>query len=95
MSAAFLALLATYSSRCSDLSKMSAGENSFPYTWVLDRDMGEFERVVGKIDRDRDLRPFFGQVDELAFYKRALSEQEIERHYRIVRPIPAPLTRAI
>jgi hypothetical protein len=56
---------------------------------------GDFELVVGQIDRDRDIRPFFGQVDELAFYKRALTEQEIEQHYRIVRPKPAPSKRAI
>jgi hypothetical protein len=53
---------------------------------------GNFELVVGQIDRNRDVRPFFGQIDELAFYKRALGEQEIEQHYRIVRPKPEPKT---
>jgi hypothetical protein len=49
---------------------------------------GDFELVVGQIDRERNMRPFFGQVDELAFYTRALSEEEITQHYRIVRPKP-------
>jgi hypothetical protein len=47
------------------------------------------ELLVGQIDRERDLRPFVGQLDELAFYDRALSHQEIEQHYRLVRPKPA------
>ena len=44
------------------------------------------ELLVGQIDRERDWRPFVGQLDELAFYNRALSREEIEQHYRLVRP---------
>jgi len=47
---------------------------------------GDFDLVVGQIDRNRDLRPFVGQLDELAFYNRALKSEEIEQHYRLVRP---------
>jgi hypothetical protein len=47
------------------------------------------ELLVGQIDRERDWRPFVGQLDELAFYNRALSSREIEHHYRLVRPKPA------
>jgi hypothetical protein len=47
------------------------------------------ELLVGQIDRERDWRPFVGQLDELAFYDRALSSVEIEQHYRLVRPKPA------
>jgi hypothetical protein len=46
------------------------------------------ELLVGQIDRERDMRPFVGQLDELAFYDRALSSAEIEQHYRLVRPKP-------
>jgi len=48
------------------------------------------ELLVGQIDRERDWRPFVGQLDELAFYNRALSSREIEQHYRLVRPKPVP-----
>ena len=47
------------------------------------------ELLVGQLDRERDWRPFVGQLDELAFYDRALSDPEIQRHYHLVRPIPA------
>jgi hypothetical protein len=46
------------------------------------------ELLVGQIDRERDWRPFVGQLDELAFYDRALSKEEIEKHYHLVRPKP-------
>ncbi len=46
------------------------------------------ELLVGQLDRERDWRPFVGQLDELAFYNRALSDPEIQRHYHLVRPIP-------
>jgi hypothetical protein len=47
------------------------------------------ELLVGQLDRERDWRPFVGQLDELAFYDRALSDPEIQRHYHLVRPIRA------
>jgi hypothetical protein len=40
------------------------------------------------LDRERDWRPFVGQLDELAFYNRSLSDPEIEQHYHFVRPVP-------
>jgi hypothetical protein len=44
------------------------------------------ELLVGQMDRHRDWRPFVGQLDELAFYNRALSEEEIQHHFHLVRP---------
>jgi hypothetical protein len=46
------------------------------------------ELLVGQIDRERNLRPFVGQVDELAFYGRALTEAEIQRHHQLARREP-------
>jgi hypothetical protein len=51
------------------------------------------ELLIGQIDRDRDWRPFVGQLDELAFYTHALSDQEIAKHFRLVRPKPAPASK--
>lgn len=42
--------------------------------------------LVGQLDRERRQRQFVGQVDELAYYERALSEEEIRQHYQLVRP---------
>jgi hypothetical protein len=42
--------------------------------------------LVGQLDRERNQRQFVGQLDELAYYERALSEEEIRQHYRLVRP---------
>lgn len=42
--------------------------------------------LVGRLYPSRGVRPFIGQLDELALYKRALTPQEINRHYRLVRP---------
>jgi hypothetical protein len=42
--------------------------------------------LVGKIDEARKYRQFVGQIDEIAFYARPLSPEEILHHYRLVRP---------
>jgi hypothetical protein len=42
--------------------------------------------LVGRLYPARNVRPFKGQLDELALYGRALSAEEIEAHYRIIRP---------
>jgi hypothetical protein len=42
--------------------------------------------LVGKLYPASRVRPFIGQLDELALYYRALSQKEIETHYRVVRP---------
>jgi hypothetical protein len=62
-----------------DSKLMASEKNSGPLS-------GDLELVVGQIDRRRDWRPFVGQLDEMAFYDRALSGPEIEQHYRLVRP---------
>jgi hypothetical protein len=45
---------------------------------------------VGQLDQNRDNRRFIGQIDELAVYPRALSDQEVRRRYELLR---APLKR--
>lgn len=45
--------------------------------------------LVGQLDRERNARLFIGQLDELAYYERALSAEEIQQHYRLVRPVRA------
>jgi hypothetical protein len=42
--------------------------------------------LVGRLYPERQVRPFKGQLDELAIYNRALTEKEIAKHYRLVRP---------
>jgi hypothetical protein len=42
--------------------------------------------LVGRLYSARNIRPFKGQMDELALYGRALSAQEVQSHYRIIRP---------
>jgi hypothetical protein len=42
--------------------------------------------LVGRLYPQRNVRPFKGQLDELALYGRALTAEEIEAHYRIIRP---------
>lgn len=43
--------------------------------------------VIGQLDIDNGrLRPFVGQLDEVAFYERSLTDEEIRNHYSIVRP---------
>jgi hypothetical protein len=42
--------------------------------------------LIGKLYPGRRVRPFIGQLDELAIYDRTLSPEEIARHYRLVRP---------
>jgi hypothetical protein len=48
--------------------------------------------IVGQLDRTRTDRRFIGQIDELAFYPRALSAEEVQRRYELVRPEAAPTT---
>jgi hypothetical protein len=44
--------------------------------------------LVGRLYPSRQVRPFIGQLDELAIYDRALTPEEIVTHYRLVRPKP-------
>jgi hypothetical protein len=44
------------------------------------------ELLIGQLDETRRIRSFVGQLDELAFYDRALSEDEIKQHYNLIRP---------
>jgi hypothetical protein len=43
--------------------------------------------LIGRLYPSQRVRPFIGQLDELALYNRALSAEEIASHYRIVRPV--------
>jgi hypothetical protein len=45
--------------------------------------------LVGRLYPSRQVRPFIGQLDELAIYNRVLAPQEIKQHYRLVRPLSA------
>ena len=47
--------------------------DDLPYTFFM-----------GKIDPLRTMRQFIGQIDEVALYKRALSQEEILEHYKAV-----------
>ena len=47
--------------------------DNLPYTFYM-----------GKIDPLRSLRQFIGQIDEVALYKRALSQDEILEHYKAI-----------
>ncbi|SMP64329.1 Concanavalin A-like lectin/glucanases superfamily protein [Neorhodopirellula lusitana] len=38
--------------------------------------------VIGQLYPDLQQRPFIGQIDEVAIYERALSDQELKQHYR-------------
>jgi hypothetical protein len=42
--------------------------------------------LVGRLYPDRGVRPFVGQLDELALYNRALASEEIARHFQLIRP---------
>jgi hypothetical protein len=49
--------------------------------------------IVGQLDREQFYRKFIGQIDELAVYPRPLSEEEVIRHYKLIRPswpVPKP-----
>lgn len=50
--------------------------------------------VVGIHHGDRRTRKFIGQVDEVAVYARALSAEEIERHYKAVKWVPKQIPKA-
>ncbi len=42
--------------------------------------------MIGQLDREQFYRKFIGQIDELAIYPRPLSEQEIKKHFKLIRP---------
>jgi hypothetical protein len=42
--------------------------------------------LVGRLYPSRQVRPFIGQLDELAIYNRALEPGEIRDHYHIIQP---------
>lgn len=55
---------------------------SYPIGGFLPNDV----QVLVGVDRSYTNRRFVGQLDELAVYDRALTEQEIARHYAAVKP---------
>ena len=50
----------------------------------LNNDKSEYLFFLGKIDPMRSMRQFIGQIDEVALYKRALSQNEILEHFNAV-----------
>lgn len=44
--------------------------------------------LLGRLYPSRRVRPFIGQLDELALYDRALTPTEIKQHFHVVRPAP-------
>jgi hypothetical protein len=46
--------------------------------------------VVGQLYTESLARPFIGYLDELAIYDRALDEEEVEQHYRLIRSEAIP-----
>ena len=50
------------------------------------------EIIIGQLDREQFYRKFVGQIDELAVYSRPLSEEEVVRHYKLIRPSWQPPT---
>jgi hypothetical protein len=46
--------------------------------------------IVGQLYTDALDRPFIGYLDELAIYDRALSEDEVHEHYRLIRSEAKP-----
>ena len=40
---------------------------------------------MGKIDQFRNGRQFYGNIDEVALYKRALSAEEVKKHYNLIK----------
>jgi hypothetical protein len=51
--------------------------------------------LVGRLYPDRGVRPFIGQLDELALYNRALTPAEISDHYQLVRTTKTAPVRGI
>lgn len=45
--------------------------------------------LIGRLYPSRNIRPFIGQLDELALYDRALTPEEIKQHFLLLRPIAA------
>lgn len=50
----------------------------------LNKDELGYTFFMGKIDPLRTMRQFIGQIDEVALYKKALSQDEILEHYRAI-----------
>jgi len=50
----------------------------------LNNDKAKYLFFLGKIDPMRSQRQFIGQIDEVALYERALSQDEILEHYKAV-----------
>jgi hypothetical protein len=42
--------------------------------------------LVGRLYPEQQVRPFKGQLDEIALYDRALRVEEIQSHHRLIRP---------
>ena len=55
---------------------------------------GAYRFVVGSLDETRNLRQFEGMLDEVAVYPRALTEEEIVRHFQLVQSVDRALRLA-
>jgi len=76
---------------------VASKDGSMMHLYINGQLVGEAENVtsfpsgmrllVGRLYPSRGVRPFIGQLDELALYGRALSPKEIQEHYRLVRTI--------
>ena len=51
--------------------------------------------IVGQLDERQFHRGFVGQLDELAFYPRALTEEEINRHFHSIRSQNHPASKRV
>lgn len=47
-------------------------------------DSSSYTAVLGQLDSVRAMRQFEGQLDEVAIYEKALTEEQIRRHYEII-----------
>ncbi len=47
-------------------------------------DSSAYTAVLGQLDSVRPMRQFEGQLDEVAIYEKALTEEQIRRHYQII-----------
>ncbi|WP_428304383.1 LamG domain-containing protein [Lacipirellula sp.] len=45
--------------------------------------------LIGRLYPSRNIRPFIGQLDEVALYDRALTPEEINQHFHLLRPVAA------
>ncbi len=51
-------------------------------------DNASYEVVLGQLDSYRPMRQFEGQIDEVAIYTKALTEQQVRRHFETIAGTP-------